>query len=371
MSKRTKASKKRLNSLLIILLLTAVLLVMSTYAWFTANRIVSIDTIDVRVATSSGLQISANGIDWKTIIDKTDITNAYQDFDTSTAGINKPINQLPTLMAPVSTALNVNSSGQLDMFYGVISTDMNGTSATNTHYGDYWIKAIKQTEVASETVDPDDTNEYAKGYYIAFDMFLRDDLDAADLYWSGSVVEKEGGSGKQLENAARVALIKGGNTGDAEDVDAVQSLTTVGGTAVLWEPNNDTHSSYAVTEAGKYGITTTEGSGKTQITYDGVADEFDDDGSGAYVYLYDALASNYSTLFTTMDPDWSTPKAGTPSMNFADANTSLADGSGNQLTAGATRYRVYMWVEGQDVDCENHASGTEIEFTLNFGLDAF
>ena len=60
MKKNTKVSKKRLNSLLMILLLTAVLLIMSTYAWFTANRTVKIDALDVTVATSSGLQISAD-----------------------------------------------------------------------------------------------------------------------------------------------------------------------------------------------------------------------------------------------------------------------------------------------------------------------
>ena len=36
------------------------------------------------------------------------------------------------------------------------------------------------------------------------------------------------------------------------------------------------------------------------------------------------------------------------------------------LEKGVTKVRVYMWVEGQDVDCENNASGGQISFTLQF-----
>ena len=39
------------------------------------------------------------------------------------------------------------------------------------------------------------------------------------------------------------------------------------------------------------------------------------------------------------------------------------------LTAGITKIRVYMWVEGQDVDCENQASGSDISFNLQFAVD--
>ena len=34
------------------------------------------------------------------------------------------------------------------------------------------------------------------------------------------------------------------------------------------------------------------------------------------------------------------------------------------LKPGITKVRIYMWVEGQDVDCENNASGTDISFNV-------
>ena len=39
------------------------------------------------------------------------------------------------------------------------------------------------------------------------------------------------------------------------------------------------------------------------------------------------------------------------------------------LSAGVTKVRVYMWVEGQDVDCEDNASGGTVSYNLSFSID--
>ena len=36
------------------------------------------------------------------------------------------------------------------------------------------------------------------------------------------------------------------------------------------------------------------------------------------------------------------------------------------LKAGVTKVRIYMWVEGQDVDCEDNASGGAVAYNLQF-----
>ena len=43
----------------------------------------------------------------------------------------------------------------------------------------------------------------------------------------------------------------------------------------------------------------------------------------------------------------------------------------SNLAAGITKVRVYMWVEGQDIDCENNASGTDLSYTIVLGLDDY
>jgi hypothetical protein len=40
------------------------------------------------------------------------------------------------------------------------------------------------------------------------------------------------------------------------------------------------------------------------------------------------------------------------------------------LEAGVTKVRIYLWVEGQDVDCENAASGDDITFIIKLSLDS-
>ena len=110
MAKKNERRKNNLRYSLLLLLLLLVFLIVSTYAWFTANQTVTISTLDVNVQTSNGLQISADAINWKTILQKEDITGAAATYASS-------INQVPDEMQPVSSAGIVDSgTGFMDMF---------------------------------------------------------------------------------------------------------------------------------------------------------------------------------------------------------------------------------------------------------------
>ena len=39
------------------------------------------------------------------------------------------------------------------------------------------------------------------------------------------------------------------------------------------------------------------------------------------------------------------------------------------LPNNVVKLRIYFWIEGQDIDCENHASGGNITLKLQFSLD--
>lgn len=352
MSKKTKASKKRLNSMLMILLLTALLLVMSTYAWFTANRTVNIDALDVKVATSSGLQISADGVTWKTVLAKTDLQNAYNTY-------NGVVNQLPAIMAPVSSALTVGTNGRIEMFYGNVATDMTTGSAT---YGEYLLTTTKQTDVASEKVTPEqlEANEYAKGYYMAFDVFLKVETIAATdgFYMSGSVTDTKG-----LANAARIAVVQSNSTANVDaDKATVQGISMDGASVTAWEPNADSHTLNAVNNAAALGSawgqgTIAQGENNPVVAYDGALKATADDSKS--VVLNKATATDNGDYFKKVEPKTSN-KSGVPSIEMT-----------KKLAAGITKCRIYLWVEGQDVDCENNASGTDLIYNLSFSLDAY
>lgn len=386
MKKRTKANRQKLNNLLILLLLTAVLLVMSTYAWFTANRTVNIDSIDVKVSTSNGLQISANAIDWGTILTKEDIAGAIDN------GYGGACNQLPIAMAPVSTTLSINGN-RLEMFYGDVFADMDASSA---NYGKYMINSIKrpngltdETATANGITDrlqEQDSSkittkgEYDKGYYIAFDIFIKSGNDAQDFYMSGNVNEVTPTGGKDelgndiyqlvttekgIANAARVALLQGSNIESSADASAMQALAT-NKAAYMWEPNSDYHTTHGIENGIGLGwITSTShvanSNNQPVIEYSGLNSEFTDD-----ILLENATEATDSTKFKKVTPEWATKKAETkPSNKMPEYEAGVG------IKAGVTKYRVYMWVEGQDIDCENFASGTYLQYNLSFSLDPY
>ena len=88
-SKKKKQQKKKQRRLLLLLLLlvcSGVLFGTTTYAWFTANKTVTVDPIDVNVEAKSGLQISADGETWKSVISNADLKGASATY---TAAVNQ------------------------------------------------------------------------------------------------------------------------------------------------------------------------------------------------------------------------------------------------------------------------------------------
>ena len=58
---RRKRKKYRLLILLLLMLGTGIMLATSTYAWFTSNKAVSVNTIGAQVEAKGVIQISTDG----------------------------------------------------------------------------------------------------------------------------------------------------------------------------------------------------------------------------------------------------------------------------------------------------------------------
>lgn len=71
-------------------------------------------------------------------------------------------------------------------------------------------------------------------------------------------------------------------------------------------------------------------------------------------------------MFERVTPTWQTTRAQNSNANLE--MPPITEG-GKALEAGVVRYRIYMWMEGQDVDCETSAADSYAQFTLNFTLD--
>ena len=323
MSKKSKR-KNNLKESIILLLLLILLLVSSTYAWFTANQTVTISTIDVTIEASNGLQISTDATTWKAIISNEDITtNAYTDN----------ANELPESMVPVSTIGTIDENGYMEMFKGIV--------AANETSGEYELTATKAAE--------------GTGQFIAFDIFLRVDADTALQLTDASCVKMQADStDKGIKQASRVAFVIQGNKPVGTDVATLTGLKAVTDSPLyIWEPNSNLHTDAAVSHAfDTYGITTTSDGNAQPIAYYGIKQEI-----GTAVNLANTAGKD-TTNFAAVSPAYVTEADETGKITAAEDIFTL--------TAGITKVRMYMWIEGQDVDCENTASGTDISFNVQF-----
>jgi hypothetical protein len=334
MKKAKNNKKKRLSSLILLLFLTVIMLGTSTYAWFTANRTVTIQKIDVNVATSSGLQISADATNWKTKLSNSDITGGYTGN----------VNQFPSELKPVSTNGDVDTTtGHINMYSGVVGTD---------DAGDFVLTSEQLADAQGIT-----------GNYIAFDIFLKSDK-AAPIYLTNeaTVIPKANADGSAgadtgLKNAARVAFAVEGNVAATETAAKMQALAGAKKANVtIWEPNADSHTANGVSAASQYyGATLTAGETNSPLAYAGIKAPIP---AGKGIKLNATNVTSNATYFETISNDSGIAKLITTNAKTTSYSQLIS------LAAGVTKVRVYMWIEGNDVDCENNASGSNISYNV-------
>lgn len=217
-------------------------------------------------------------------------------------------NQIPgSAVAPVSTAGNI-VDGDMEMFLG---TTENGTSLT----------ATKET-IADGTT----------GNFYAFDLFFQiSDKDVTLQLDAGSYATTLSG---ETCYASRVAFV---NCGVAATPDAAKALTAgASATKVIWEPKATKRS------AGARGAGVAEG----EKDYLGVAKAGTFDLNGE-------VSENLVAVSTS---------------KFAESGTGETASANDlfTLSKGINKVRVYIWLEGQDVDCTNDISGNSFSTLLNF-----
>lgn len=316
--------KEQINYKILILVMLIIILLASTYAWFTANKSVRVNTIDVQVESTGNIEISADAINWKNYIDKEDLMDNVKTNYTSA------VNQIPSEgIYPTSTAGNT-TEGKLDMFYGQAILD--------TQTESYNLIASKETDKHGET-----------GKYISFDIFLKVAQDTTIHLDPESIIESTGIKDTinptGIENAVRIAIL---NQGTAQSSLEVQNLNQTKKVTII-EPNSDTHTESGIQNAKNiYNITGLKEQGNPALEYYGVK---------AAITEGRPLNDNSSTYFTPVNPDIKLSK------DFFNSTNKMELFS---INMGITKLRIYIWIEGQDVDCEDYASGANLKFGLQF-----
>lgn len=212
-----------------------------------------------------------------------------------------------------------------------------------TGYGTDTNQLPANLEPVSTAGNVDTTNGFLNMYY---------GVVSANTDGSGKqMLKADSGDDKGLKNAARVAFVTQGNVASSASVADMRALKGATDADVkIWEPNVDTHTADGVAAArDTYGLTVTE-TGSAPLSYSGIKKDIPSD----TVEMSLANATNYADYFDVVSPAFRTTAV-------VASNTEVFT-----LKAGVTKIRVYMWIEGQDVDCENNASGTDISYNLQF-----
>ena len=267
--KRTKKSQKKTKFLLILIVLTAILSITATYAWFSTQKDVEISTLRLNIEVAESLEISLNGKEWA---NKITISDMRQLYGTAASGhqaskyVNAEsgsgnTNYVPKELLPVSTVGTV-SDGKLQFMR---SSSFSGTT----------LNAIPCSEadlLAATAIGGTDGRESknAEHPYLVFDMYLKnlsaqnngDDLRLAtgSRVWADTVnsdaIAGVSKAGTGAENAMRVGFVQYMQTMDATTADATGSQaraltpnytpTGEGATeqtakVAIWEPNDLDH----------------------------------------------------------------------------------------------------------------------------------
>ena len=403
--KHNNKKSKRIRDLVAICSLCAILLSVSTYAWFIGMKTVNVAEFSVNIATTEGLFLSMDGKSWKYTLDARHAT-AY------TGHANQWLDKTGEGLIPMS------SVGDMDKTSSRMKLFEKGSLTAVT--GGY---RLLSKQVDNHTTLNAGGVEYEEGNgYVAFDLFIKN-LSGNAYYTENNPLNEEAiylttnsevkvaadGEGKAgIENSVRVAFAQIGrvkaDTTDASNItkitcanvaatDGQVQVTGICRDAQIWEPNDTKHVQNAINWYQKSCLTrkrTPDGDdvndpnsynadSKCTAVKDGTAYptyaisnniEIADN-----VNIYDGAAYNTYTKNTV---NYETYVAGERSSYnlvefpyFTDTMKNVEGKDRPQFMTLApnsiTKVRVYIWIEGQDIDNYDFASlGKKI--TVNFGF---
>lgn len=399
MKKEKLGHRNRVKNLVIALSLTAIILSVSTYAWFVGMRTVSVTNFDVTIAGTDDLQLSLNGSTWNdTVAINADNFNSKETVYTGNTNWWSGGGLIP-----------MSSVGDID---STVSRMILFEKASLTpSLGGYRLIASR----AENDVD------YDVPGYVAFDLFIKNSsgtqyiegyqpLDEEAIYLStdSSVsVSASGVANTGIENSVRVAFAQigrvKGTTDDAATITGI-TCTDVAGVvtgictkrAQIWEPNDKDHVVGAISwyetsckqrnEAGAY-VGDFGGCGPfannttyptyavaKEITSADAVDVYDGAAYNGYVSGSEAEGYKPYVASTTVPTDGTALLEAYP--YFTDSMKVLTGTARPKFMTLApnsiTKVRVYIYIEGQDIDNYDFASiGKSISVQFGFTKQRF
>jgi len=336
--------RKKTRTVFIVTFLLFVSLVVATYAWFSASLNVKIKFFDIKVSTDTGLFISLDGIHFS---DTVEISRDSVIFDLKKNYPNHT-NQWATagLWSVSSNGIPNANSDKFAVYEGKIGK-----------YTDKPRKGIKFLNTFLMPEDkPDDYNQY-----IAFDIFLKNVSGSPkkdNLYiGAGTYIDFDDTADEEtiekmqdIMNSMRIGILKIGETSSKSPVSTIQNLKCNNQcVSYIYEPNSLSHNEESITAAANLGISLVD---NTYVpTYGVIAEGKRLDHKSGFINSGVNLDLEHFALQKTIFED-----------DFEDPIF--------QVPNGITKARVYLWIEGQDVDAlEVHSEGAPVYLNLDLEKD--
>ena len=405
-------SRKRLNALILLVAFTAILLIVATYAWFSTQKNVTLGGLAGKVNVAEGLQISLDALNWANEIDLTNDAEAYfkqtntdlgldgspgkeklslknpwkAAADSSYAARN---NLVPSELLPVSTTAQTNEGIGLNDFNmyrgenesGIKLTGVEKVAAENAS-GYYAIDFFLQNSSSEEAMETDgDLLRIESGSEIILDTTSKESTGLQNTFRVAFAIFDDDGveANTLVNNTPTQAQILASTTGDDREITDV----------AIWEPNASgaqvgdspaiatyaAHVNYILQNNNKVTFSAAD---KSEFSIDS-SNKFTAD-KAIPTYALTAASVTKANIDDIYNWDSEATTNGlvrqytlqTPNSGVADSTQliSAKDATKAQFKIEPGKYvhmRMYVWLEGQDVDCINYASlGGSLK--INVGL---
>lgn len=296
--------KRAFISAIAMLVVSAIVLTSSTFAWFSMATRVEVETMQLNITSPDGVQLSANASAFTT---KLTVDDLKGKTEARWAAYKGNQNNFPELLAPSSSNLQIVSSALPEFF----EASINDRGFLNA------------TRVASDV---------GSGY-VVFDIFVKVATDMP-IYFNKTTVTCA--DNEDVPAAMRIGVLNCGTVNPKAEASEILSKIPTGNTeVVMYEPDKNNHTEASGYADGATGVTDRYVTGEfANMTPSGEGKNITDHGSFTKT-TYCNRASNV-----------------TPERACFNA------------VAGINRIRVYLWMEGNDVDCENSVAGSTIDFNL-------
>ena len=404
--KAEKRRNRKLRNLMFVCAICAIVLAASTYAWFTGLQEVKVNPFQVEIAAADSLQLSLNGTTWSETISFTDEADLKRQSYSETS-VNWPKYKRPGTDIEVNGLVPVSTIGIFNKEKSELKLFEKQSMTTSS--GGYRL-------LANEINYADQNRQ--KGY-LAFDLFVKNfsgtqyitsedpnDISSEEAIYltpSSAVTVGEGGvQDAGIENSVRVAFAQVGRISANEttpgNITGMSCTSGSGATGIcrdaqIWEPNDTKHVTTALNwyntscrkrdnSSGNFLETNCETITGAVPTYS-IAKAINPNPNADkkdIVDIYDGLEYNGYTNNTIKetDPGFNRnelkPLVAVDTFTDTEKNFKGVDRPSFMTLApnSITKVRVYVYIEGQDIDNFDYASvGKYIKVGFGFTKQRF